>query len=558
MKSVSHLKTDDVYKILDEDSLHIINVKNYGAIGDGLTDDTNAINTAISNSNENSILFFPKGRYLVNGFIENYKTGVREFTGKGLVLKSNLTVFMDDNAVIVQTPNKDYPSSLIFNCFNVQNVKFINCKIEGDLKTHNYNRIESGTSTDEWGMGIVVRYSKNIKIENCEIYNCMGDGVYIGTPDSTDTYDENYHNDNIIINNCYIHDCRRNGIAYTDGYNSIISNCKMDSINGTAPTSAIDVEGEGNIAYAIDNLNISNIVSSDCGIGISMYNFINVLLSNISIMNTLTVNSIRIVYNDGKAHFTNLKTDKNIYLTGKNISFDNITCNGMVQTQDFSGNISNSQLYDVEINGEGEIQIDDCLFNKPLVLKDGGCSIKIYDSIFNTNNKSCINSIVGYMSLSCYNCQFKNNQIANVPSIQINHSGQLNKICKFINCFFNTYVNIQYSIYELLFESCYFASLMNEGSFINANALTMIVKDCCFFPAGVQEGWETNLIATVSNQTIFMNNYVLSGGIKLTRGFYINPNNFVRSLVTNNYVKYMCTTDIVYVSGNNESGAVNY
>ena len=46
----------------------IVNVKNFGATGDGITDDTAAIQQAVSafcQANVGASLFFPKGHYLV-------------------------------------------------------------------------------------------------------------------------------------------------------------------------------------------------------------------------------------------------------------------------------------------------------------------------------------------------------------------------------------------------------------------------------------------------------------------------------------------------------------
>lgn len=42
-----------------------INVKDFGAKGDGVTDDTEAIRNAINQIDENDVLFFPKGTYLL-------------------------------------------------------------------------------------------------------------------------------------------------------------------------------------------------------------------------------------------------------------------------------------------------------------------------------------------------------------------------------------------------------------------------------------------------------------------------------------------------------------
>ncbi|MCF6289367.1 MAG: glycoside hydrolase family 55 protein, partial [Proteobacteria bacterium] len=50
----------------------VINIKtNYGAVGDGVTDDTNAILNAIKeNVSKNKIIYFPNGTYLVSNRLE--------------------------------------------------------------------------------------------------------------------------------------------------------------------------------------------------------------------------------------------------------------------------------------------------------------------------------------------------------------------------------------------------------------------------------------------------------------------------------------------------------
>ena len=51
----------------------IVNVKDYGAIGDGLTDDTNAWNTFTLV--QGGVKYIPKGEYRANGVIKNFPEG---------------------------------------------------------------------------------------------------------------------------------------------------------------------------------------------------------------------------------------------------------------------------------------------------------------------------------------------------------------------------------------------------------------------------------------------------------------------------------------------------
>jgi hypothetical protein len=43
----------------------VLNIKSLGAAGDGVTDDTAAINAAIRQAPQNAILYFPNGTYLI-------------------------------------------------------------------------------------------------------------------------------------------------------------------------------------------------------------------------------------------------------------------------------------------------------------------------------------------------------------------------------------------------------------------------------------------------------------------------------------------------------------
>lgn len=50
-------------------NINVINVKDYGAIGNGIVDDTLAIQQAIQAAGSNSIVFFPSGIYNVTSTI---------------------------------------------------------------------------------------------------------------------------------------------------------------------------------------------------------------------------------------------------------------------------------------------------------------------------------------------------------------------------------------------------------------------------------------------------------------------------------------------------------
>ena len=62
----------------------VINVKDFGAIGDGVSDDTAAIQAAIDSLNDNGIVFFPEGKYVCTTELLILKAGISLIgAGKG-------------------------------------------------------------------------------------------------------------------------------------------------------------------------------------------------------------------------------------------------------------------------------------------------------------------------------------------------------------------------------------------------------------------------------------------------------------------------------------------
>lgn len=187
------------------------NVKDYGVIGDGITDDTANIKKAIDSEKN---LFFPKGSYLVSDTL-TMREGTSWYGVEAKIKRApnNLT-----NYVIIDMANRSMLNNLI---------------IEGDRDDH------IGTG-GEWGMGIQINNAYDCRIVNCEISDCWGDGIYIGS-DTIDTRSDGRALNCKLFNN-NIHHCRRNGISVIDADQLVIDSCYIHHINGTAPEYAIDFE----------------------------------------------------------------------------------------------------------------------------------------------------------------------------------------------------------------------------------------------------------------------------------------------------------------------------
>ena len=185
-------------------NLDIVSVKDYGAKGDGVTDDTVAINNAFKSGA--TVILFNSGTYLLNGYIKP---------------QSN-TYIIGYGATVKFT---DYTSSL--HLMSVNNVTVEGLKIDGNQYAWTF-----------WsGRGIGIFKSSYITIRNVEIYNCAQAAIDIGQT-SVDPLEP--INNKILVDNCYLHDLGSadiktyyaygNGVAVVRGKDVVIRNNWIDNV----------------------------------------------------------------------------------------------------------------------------------------------------------------------------------------------------------------------------------------------------------------------------------------------------------------------------------------
>lgn len=185
------------------------------------------INNQMSVSEINYLLNSGYGRYI-------FKSGIYNLTAdESIVVRSNTTISFENGAVLKQTTLDATHYNLIY-VKDCENVVIESPQIQGERGQH------IGT-TGEWGHGISIYSSKNITINNANIYGTWGDGIYIGLE-----YWEDYKfkNEKIVINNPYIDYCSRNGISICTSLDVTVINPIIKNVNRTAPRAAIDIEPE--------------------------------------------------------------------------------------------------------------------------------------------------------------------------------------------------------------------------------------------------------------------------------------------------------------------------
>jgi len=184
MADISKIQVESgTYDIKDEiarNGLNIIpeyirNVKEYGAYGDGIHDDTTAIQNAIID-NDNNTIYIPSGTYLISEPIKTFITNSK---------KCNIK--LEQNAII--------KTNVALECL------FYLGGLEGfDPNVTDRMRFFEGGTLDatNCNYAIKIQYeAQGITIRNCEIKNFNRYGIYAPTGSYT-------HSTDLHVANCYI------------------------------------------------------------------------------------------------------------------------------------------------------------------------------------------------------------------------------------------------------------------------------------------------------------------------------------------------------------------
>ena len=238
----------------DTEPPHTLNVRDFGAVGDGVTDDTGAIMLAAVNLKDGDILYFPAGTYLV-----------REYGDVSVILienVKNIQIILDEKTIVQidSVPDDTLPHGnrhYIFHLRDCENVTFTGGAIYGDRLRY------TGTDRVDQGYGIRVSDSRNITIRDVEIAHLRGDGIWVFSDTFIDKKNgvmgQSY---DVTIDNCHVYDCFRNGITLTSVVGCMISNTEIHDIRGGNPQAAVDIEAEFpqsfNQDVTIENCNFYN------------------------------------------------------------------------------------------------------------------------------------------------------------------------------------------------------------------------------------------------------------------------------------------------------------
>lgn len=197
----------------------LVNVKRFGAKGDGNTDDTKAFQNAIDElaSKGGGTVVVPRGIYAIDAKV-------------GIQMKSKVDMYLKDTFSVLKAIPNDVTGYVVVSIADAMDVRLRGGKILGERYAH------IGTK-GEWGMGVGVYGSANVIISDMIIADCWGDGIYIN-----DNKAKTHASAFVGIKNVISRNNRRQGLSIIKASYILVDSCKFIYTNGTSPQAGIDIE----------------------------------------------------------------------------------------------------------------------------------------------------------------------------------------------------------------------------------------------------------------------------------------------------------------------------
>lgn len=335
-----------------ENNVNFVTPEQFGAVGDGITDDTNAVLKAL---NYGEVKF--NKTYLIS---------------KGININNKIHIYGDGKIKIAPKNERIEFLRLVNNsdCL-IENITIETERTQIESPPENHTRI---TNLGSNVCGIWLQGTENITIRNVKFYNTEYD-IFAGLSMNT----------NIVIENCYSRGSSQ-GIYGAQLTNSIIRSYDI--------TNAIDLgAGDHCIYFKTDNVN--NVIIENCTFAAPDENFGNLIrLSNQNgIVKNITITNCKL---KGKTFFnSHSKTNKFINCEIEQIYESEKPMNGIsgeFQNCNITGLNCNVLLMIYNGTGDNEVTFNNCkIANGQIQMQCGKLTItnsKIVSSIYTSTDSS--------------------------------------------------------------------------------------------------------------------------------------------------------------------------
>jgi hypothetical protein len=228
----------------------VVNVRNWGAAGDGARDDTTSFQSAIDAlPAAGGTVHVPAGDYVID-------------PTRNVRLRSNMHLELAEGAIL-RAKRNDQERAYVLMVYKVANVEISGGRIIGDRDNH------LGTA-GEWGHAIMVRGSSAVTIRDIHVSKCWGDGVSIGGAMVTNA--PTIPCNDVIIANIVSTGNRRQGMTIGCATNVKVYDSEFSATRGIAPECGIDVEPDANDARITSTVHIENcLIRGNAGNGLLLY-----------------------------------------------------------------------------------------------------------------------------------------------------------------------------------------------------------------------------------------------------------------------------------------------